>query len=219
MNTLSAILRELRGTSLWEALAVILALAYLVLAVRRSLWCWLCAFISTAIYVVLMMKSGLLMETLLQVYYLIMAVYGYLEWRKGTQPSGELQIVKWSLRQHVWAIVAVAIATVLNAWALQHLAVWLEQIGFDHIVKIRSPWLDSLVTWGSVLTTWMVARRVIENWLYWIVFDSIGAYLYYTRGLAATAALFVVYVGMVIHGYFVWRRRVVAAHISDVSAA
>ena len=220
MATLQHILRELLGTSIWEAVAVILALAYLVLAVRRSLWCWLCAFISTAIYIVLMIKTGLVMDTLLQVYYLIMAVYGYFEWVKGRQLSGELEVISWSWREHVLAILAVAIATALNAWLLQYLAELLaSKGGIEHVLKIRSPWLDSFVTWGSVLTTWMVARRVIENWLYWIVVDSIGAYLYYSRGLTATAGLFVVYVIMVIHGYFVWRKRGIGVARAAASAA
>jgi nicotinamide mononucleotide transporter len=194
MELLNAIVHELLGTSIWEAVAVILALAYLILAIRRSLWCWLCAFISTAIYIVLMAHTGLVMDTLLQVYYLVMAVYGYIEWRRGISESGELAVVSWTWRQHLFAVAAVLVVTVINAWLLQYVYI------------ARSPWLDSLVTWGSVLTTWMVARRVIENWLYWIVVDSIGAYLYYSRGLTATALLFIVYVGMVIHGYVVWRR-------------
>lgn len=211
MDQLSRIAHELLGTSIWEAMAVLLALAYLVLAVRRSLWCWLCAFISTSIYIVLMIRTGLVMDTLLQVYYLVMAVYGYFEWRNGQQISGEIEVISWSWRQHAMAIIAVAFATLLNAWALRYLATWLathaDAHGIQSMLTVRSPWLDSLVTWGSVLTTWMVARRVVENWLYWIVFDSIGAYLYYSRGLTATAGLFLVYVGMVIYGYFAWRKR------------
>lgn len=208
MSTLRTIFQELLGTSVWEAVAVVLALAYLVLATRRSLWCWLCALISTVIYTVLMLEAGLLMDTLLQVYYLIMAVYGYLEWRRGRQPSGELAIVSWTPRQHVLAILAVAGVTALNAWALQHLAVFVESRSeWQQVLTVRSPWLDSFVTWGSVLTTWMVARRVIENWLYWIVVDAVAAYLYYSRGLTATAGLFAAYVGMVVYGYFAWRRQ------------
>jgi nicotinamide mononucleotide transporter len=222
MNALQSILRELLGTSIWEAIAVILALAYLVLAVRRSLWCWLCAFISTAIYIVLMAGSGLVMDTLLQVYYLVMAVYGYLEWCKGQQPSGELAVVSWSARQHAMAILAVALATMVNAWMLQYLAVWLAAMTksgpLQNVVLVRSPWLDSFVTWGSVLTTWMVTRRVIENWLYWIVVDSVGAYLYYSRGLTATAGLFIAYVIMVVYGYRVWHKRPSAAVAAETVA-
>ncbi len=203
MTTLQHILRELFGTSFWEALAVVLSIAYLVLATRRSLWCWLCALISTIIYTVLMARTGLVMDTLLQVYYLVMAVYGYLEWTRGRQPSGELQVVRWIWQQHVLAIGAVVFATVINAWVLQFIAM------------ARSPWLDSFVTWGSVLCTWMVARRVLENWLYWIVVDGVAAYLYYSRGLVATAGLMLVYVGMVIYGYFIWRRQQLPAVLQE----
>jgi nicotinamide mononucleotide transporter len=62
------------------------------------------------------------------------------------------------------------------------------------------------VTWGSVVATWMVARRVIENWLYWIVVDAVAAWLYFSQGLLWTTVLFIIYLGIVIRGYFVWRR-------------
>ncbi|MBC7984173.1 MAG: nicotinamide mononucleotide transporter, partial [Candidatus Obscuribacterales bacterium] len=68
------------------------------------------------------------------------------------------------------------------------------------------PYVDAFVTWGSVLTTFMVARHVLENWLYWIVIDGIAAYLYFSQGLALTSMLFLIYVGIVIHGYRVWSR-------------
>lgn len=194
MVTLSAILHELLGTSIWEALGVVLALAYLVLAMFRSMWCWLCAFISSVCYVVVMWRAQLLMDTWLSVFYVAMAVYGYWQWRRGRAADGGLAVVSWGWQQHLYAAAAVLLATAINAWVLQHVQI------------ARSPWLDSFVTWSSVLTTFMVARRVMENWLYWIVVDSVAAYLYYTRGLTATAVLFLVYVGMVIYGYYAWRK-------------
>lgn len=194
MQWLIRIGHELLGTTIWEASAVLLALAYLVLAVHKSLWCWLCAFISSAIYVALMFEAGLIMETWLNIFYVIMAVYGYFEWKRGTQDK-EMATVTWTWRQHTMGLAAVLAATVVNAIYLQ-----------QHVQVARSPWWDSFITWGSVLTTFMVARRVIDNWLYWIVIDSIAAVLYYSRGLVATAGLFVLYVIMVIHGYWVWRR-------------
>lgn len=185
---------EILGTSPWEAVAVVLALAYLLLAVARNIWCWACAFVSTAIYLVLMAHAGLYMQTLLQVFYLATAVYGYWEWRRGENKEGEVAIEHWTGRQHVIAAVLVSIATVVNGVLLSRMA------------DAHAPYLDAFVTWGSVVTTWMVARRVIENWLYWIVVDGVAAYLYFTQGLKATAVLFVIYIGIVIHGYFVWLR-------------
>jgi len=188
------LLTQLLYTSSWEAIAAALGLAYLLLAVRRNLLCWLCAFASTSIYLVLFADAHLYMQSLLQVFYLAMAVYGFIEWRKGRTFEGDVLIRSWSVRQHVLVAVLVLLATAVNGWIL------------STRTDAAAPYIDSFVTWGSVITTWMVARRVIENWLYWIIVDGVAAYLYFTQGLLATTLLFVIYLGIVIRGYFVWRR-------------
>lgn len=186
--------QQLFGTSPWEAAAVLLALAYLLLAVRRSLWSWPCALVSAVIYFVLFARESLYMQTLLQVFYIGMAVYGFIEWRRGRTEAGQVAISGRPLAWHVLRIALVLAATAANGWLLTRYS------------SAQAPYLDSFVMWGSVLTTWMVARRIIENWLYWVVFDSVAAYLYFSQGLHATALLFVAYVGIVIHGYGVWVR-------------
>jgi nicotinamide mononucleotide transporter len=191
---MQTLLQQLLATSAWEAVAAALGLAYLLLAVRRNLLCWSCAFASTAIYLFLFARAALYMQAALQVFYLVMAVYGFIDWTKGRTQSGEVRIQSWRMPQHLLAAVLVAGATLVNGWLLAR--------GTD----AAAPYLDSFVTWGSVVTTWMVARRIIENWLYWIVVDGIAAYLYFTQGLLATTLLFVIYLGIVVRGYFVWRR-------------
>ncbi len=206
---MSTILAQLLATSPWEAAGALIGLAYLLLAVRRNLLCWLCAFLSTAIYLVLFAHAKIYMQSLLQVFYLIMAVYGFIDWKRGSTPEGDVLIRSWSWKQHVAAAVSVLIATAINGWLLRN-------------TDAAAPYLDSFVTWGSVVTTWMVARRVIENWLYWIVVDGVGAWLFYSQGLLATAALFFIYLGIVIHGYVVWRRdrsRQSAAGLQPLSVA
>lgn len=190
----SGLLSQLLATPPAEAIAAALGLAYLLLAVRRNLLCWFCAFASTAIYLVLFARAALYMQSLLQVFYLAMAVYGFLDWRKGRTETGEILIRSWTPREHLAALALVVVATAASGLVLERAS------------DAAAPYLDSFVTWGSVVTTWMVARRVIENWLYWIVVDGLAIYLYVERGLLATALLFVVYLGVVVHGYFVWRR-------------
>ena len=186
--------QQLFGTSPWEAAAVLLALAYLLLAVRRSLWSWPCALASAVIYFVLFARESLYMQTLLQVFYIGMAVYGFIEWRRGRTEAGQVAISNRPPAWHLLRIALVIVASAANGWLLSRYS------------SAQAPYLDSFVMWGSVLTTWMVARRIIENWLYWVVFDSVAAYLYFSQGLHATALLFVAYVGIVIHGYGVWLR-------------
>ena len=199
---LSGLLDQLLATGPLEAVGSIVGLAYLLLAVKRNLLCWLCAFVSTSIYLVLFVRIHLYMHSALQVFYLIMAVVGFIDWRRGRTESGDVRIRTWTSRQHVIAGVFVVLATVINGYLLT---------GTNAV----EPYVDSFVTWGSVVTTWMVARRVIENWLYWIVVDGVAAWLYFSQGLLATTLLFVVYLGIVIRGYFVWRRDLAAQRAAE----
>lgn len=188
------IIEQFLATSPWELAASLLGLAYLLLAVRRNLLCWLCAFVSTSIYIALFMKASLYMQVVLNVFYLGMAVYGFIDWKRGRTESGEVRIESWDMNMHMVVALLVIIASAINGWAL---ARWTDS---------PAPYVDSFVTWGSIVTTWMVARRIIENWLYWIVVDAVAAWLYFSQGLLATTVLFIIYLGIVVRGYFVWRR-------------
>jgi nicotinamide mononucleotide transporter len=184
-----------QAMSYWELAAVVLGIAYLLLVVRESLWCWYAAFISTSIFLYLFWDVNLLMESALQVYYLVMAVYGWWHWRAGKSNAGnadELAITTWTLRTHLIAIAGVLLASLLSAELLKH------------YTQAALPLLDSFTTWGSILTTWMVTRKILENWLYWLVIDSVSIYLYLDRGLYLTALLFMAYIVIVIIGYRKW---------------
>src|SRR5688572_33272424 len=100
---MNALIEQARNTAPAEAIAAALGLAYLLLAVRRNLLCWSCAFVSTAIYLVLFARAALYMQAALQVFYLVMAVYGFLDWSKGRTQSGDVQIRSWRWRQHLLA--------------------------------------------------------------------------------------------------------------------
>ena len=184
---------ELAASGPPELVAVVLGLAYLVLAARLSLWCWPAAFVSTAIYLTLFFERQLYQQALLQVFYLAMAVYGYLQWRGGLRDRGGA-IHRWTGRQHGLAVGSVLLLTLVTG-ALE-----------ARFTDAPMPYLDAFTTWGSVVTTWMVARRVLENWLYWIVVDGVLVYVSFASGLVATAGLFLVYLGIVIAGFFSWRR-------------
>lgn len=179
---------------LLEVLAVILALAYLYLAARENIWCWLCAFASSLLYVGVMWDARLLTEAGLNVFYMAMAVAGWYQWRRRGAGEGISQIVSLKWWHHV-ALFAVLIAlTSLSGRAMQ---TW---------TTAAYPFVDSFITWGSVITTILVIRKVLENWLYWVLFDSVAIFLYINRGLYMTAVLFGLYVVIVIFGYMRWRR-------------
>lgn len=181
------------ATSIWELIAVVLAIAYLLLAMKENILCWPAALISTAIYTWLFFSVTLVMESLLQVYYMAMAIYGWYAWTNKTDDGETLTISTWSLKQHSMAIALILVLTATSATLLEN-------------TNASYPWLDSFTTWSAVLTTWMVARKVLENWLYWIVINSISIYLYLNKDLYATSLLFGLYIFLSISGYMMWKK-------------
>jgi nicotinamide mononucleotide transporter len=178
--------------TLWEVAAVVLALAYLLLAMRENILCWYAAFASTAIYLFLFWDVSLVMESALQIFYLVIAVYGWWQWRHRKRNGEPLHIHRWPAAMHLYAVIAVGALTLVFGYVL------------DNYTSAVLPYLDSFTTWGAVVTTYMVTRKVLENWLYWIVIDGAAIYLYIDRELYLTALLFVLYVILVIIGFFQW---------------
>ncbi len=189
-----------------EMLAVLLSLAYLLLAMKENSLCWYCAFFGTAIYIWIFGGVKLYMESLLNVYYLVMAVYGWYQWRLGGKGHHGLEVSRWPFDYHLYAFLGVLLVSLISGYLLE--------INTD----AQLPYLDSFTTWGSVLTTYMVARKVLENWLYWIVIDSVSIYLYLDRGLYFTAGLFAIYVVLVVIGFVTWRKHYLAQHREYVTA-
>ena len=112
---------------------------------------------------------------------------------KGDGESPALEIQSMSARQHVLVIGAIAVLSLVSGYLLgEHSsAAW--------------PYVDSFTTWASVITTYLVTRKYLQNWLYWIVIDTVSIPLYIDRGLSLTALLFVAYVIIAFMGYFKWR--------------
>ena len=191
---LSSALGEFHQNSLLELIAVVLAIAYLLLAVRQHIACWYAAFISTAIFLYVFWQVNLYMESGLQVYYLGMAVYGWWAWQGGrSKGKPGLTINTWSLGQHLIVIGIVVLATFVSGTLLSG-------------TEQRLGYLDSFTTWGAVVATFMVTRKVLENWLYWIVIDSASLYLYFDRELYFTMILFLVYLVIIFFGFQSWLR-------------
>jgi nicotinamide mononucleotide transporter len=191
---LTQIIEQAGAQSLPEVVAVLAAIAYLALAIRQNILCWLFAAISTAIYVVLFVEAKLYMESALNVFYLVMAGYGWMVWRSGRVDGSERPVVRWPMPTHCRAIVAIALLSMINGYLLQRYS------------DAAFPYIDSLTTWFAIWGTFLVARKVLENWWYWLAIDIASVFIYWSRDLQLTGLLFLIYIIMIPFGILSWTR-------------
>jgi nicotinamide mononucleotide transporter len=188
------VIAQARAWTAIEAIAVVLAVLYLLLAIRQNIWCWLCAGASTAIYVTLFLNARLYMESALNVFYFAMAAYGWRVWSHGRSDDHELPVTVWPAVTHGYAIAAIVAASLISGYLL------------SCYTDAAFPYVDSATTWGAIWATFLVARKVLENWWYWLVIDIASIFIYWSRDLQLTSMLFAVYVVMIPFGLISWAR-------------
>ena len=179
------------GTSPLEAVAAVLGVLYVVLVIGQRRSAWLAAFASTALYLVVFYRARLYMQAALQVYYLIVAGYGWHAWRRRAD-GGELPVTRATVRVQLAGLIAVLVASAASA-------AWLARETHS-----SDPFLDSLTTWASVFTTWLVARKKIENWAWWLVVDALIVVLCWRGRLYPSMILYGLYLGLVVLGWRSW---------------
>ena len=189
LNLPSAVLNAI------EILSLLTGVGYAVLAARRNRLCWIAGAVSSACAAVAYGSRGLPMQSGLQVFFVGMALYGWLSWTRSAA-AGELPVGTWPLPFHLGAALVVTLVSLGTASLLEantDAAAW--------------PRLDSLTTWFSLLATWLVARGRLENWLYWIVIDLVLVFLSYKQGSMPMALLNLLFIAIAIGGFVAWRRR------------
>lgn len=182
--------------TLTESFAVITALAYLLLALREKIACWYAATVSVLLYLLIFLRVQLIFESFLQLYYLAMAGYGFWYWRKHANRNH--QITPISTLPVKWHLVAMLLIA-LGALTTGYIA--------TIYTEAHLPYLDAWTTITSIFATWLMARKVLENWLYWILIDLVSIYLYWDRALYQTVFLFALYIIIAAFGWTVWRAR------------
>jgi nicotinamide mononucleotide transporter len=175
-----------------EVVAVITAVLYLILAIKENKWCWFFGFITTAIYVYLFYHVSLLSESLLNFYYLIMAVYGWMQWNKKDQLT-QVKITKLPNSTHFKILLASAVLTPVIGY-------FMKKIGASF------PYIDAFVAVLAVAATLMTTKKIFENWHYWLVVDVISIYLFWQKQMYLTALLFVVYIILIFIGIKHWKQ-------------
>jgi nicotinamide mononucleotide transporter len=190
----TSLLEQATAMAVPEMVAVLFAVLYLVLAIRQNILCWYCAGISTAIFVYVYYGANLYMESLLNVFYFAMAIYGWHSWRSGGSDDDAMRVSIWPAARHALAIsVIIIVSAVSGAWLSAY-------------TDAALPYIDSATTFAAIWATFLVTRKVLENWWYWLVIDVVSVFIYWSRGLELTAILFLFYVVLIPVGLLSWTR-------------
>ena len=178
----------------FEIVAAILAIAYLILAMLEDIRCWVAWIISSLMYFFVMYSANLYMEALLQIFYIFIGLYGLYQWRFKADVKDALKITTWSVKNHLIVISALVFLTSLSGYIL------------TIYTAAASPFIDAFTTWGAIAASYLVAKKILENWFYWFVIDFVSVFLFISRELYPTALLFMVYLVLVVIGYSAWRK-------------
>lgn len=171
-------------------------IVYLIFSIRRIIYLWHLGFLTSLLYTWVFFTSKFYADMGLQVYYLVISVYGWYNWKYGNVNNSNeaLPIQSMSMKLFAKLSLATLVMWPAIAWVL------------IRFTDSPLPWWDSFTTAASITATWMLARKILENWLFWIVIDAISCGLYIYKDLHFTTLLFVVYTIMAVVGYLDWRK-------------
>ncbi len=179
-----------------EILGAIIALIYLYFSVNKLIWLWPFGMLSSLIYTWVFFHSRLYADMSLQVYYFLVSIYGWYYWsKKGLKnDKSELPIARLRPGLFYSLLFLIFILTVSSGYFLKNYA------------DSSLPYWDAFTTSASIVATWMLARKILENWLFWIIIDMVSMFMYVYKELYATAGLFLIYSVIAYFGYLKWKK-------------
>jgi nicotinamide mononucleotide transporter len=179
-----------------EVGSVIAGVIYVVLAARENIWCWLFGIAGSALSIYLFYVYKLYAESILYFYYVLAGIYGWWAWTHGRDATEETQmsITTWKPGQHLLTVIVGAGLSLVLAFFLRR------------YTDAQMPVIDAHTTIFSFLATYLVTRKVLSNWIYWIFIDAISIGLYASRELYLYALLMVAYTLIAGWGYMEWRK-------------
>lgn len=179
-----------------ELAGAILGIAYIYFSIRQHILTWITGLLTSLLYIVVFYQAKFYADMGLQFYYVAISIYGWYLWKKkkpGLTDNTTMPIIR--ARRNFFLISAMA------TWVIFLLIRFILERYTDSMI----PNMDAATTALSITATYMLARKMIEHWIIWVVVDVVSAGLYIYKGLWATSILFLVYTIMAVIGYKQWK--------------
>lgn len=181
--------------SLIEGIAVLMTLIGIALTIRQHVSCWPVGIIGIAAYLVVFIRARLYADSALQPIYIAQSLYGWWYWTHGGR-AGESRV----------PIVLLGWPTRIGVLAATGIAALVVGTGLARWTDAAAPYADATLSAGSLAANWLLARKVLENWVLWIVVNIGYVILFWRKGLQLSAGLYVILLGMAVAGLVEWNR-------------
>jgi nicotinamide mononucleotide transporter len=177
-----------------EWLAFLTGVVSVYLSTRENVWSWPAGIVNVSLYFLLFRRAGLYSDMGLQLVYLALSIYGWYEWLFGGANRTELRVSRATPRLWISALVVGVLFWFALSWFTSRLQ------------GVALPRLDAALTTISLVAQWWMTRKVLENWVLWIVADLVYVPMFLYKHLCLTAGLYAVFFVLAIMGYVQWRR-------------
>lgn len=194
-----------------EIIATVFGILSVFFSVKKNIWVYPTGIISTALYVYILLAFGLLGDMMINFYYTVMSVYGWILWSKSSEDHIHVQVSKTSKKEWriagILFVISLLLVTIIyyykpffdNWFSMQN-----ADLGLYHLDWAN--WLDILTTAIFLVGMWLMAKRKTENWLFWIIGDLICIPMMLYKGLGITSLQYLVFTVMAVIGYLEWKK-------------
>jgi nicotinamide mononucleotide transporter len=194
-----------------EVMATLFGLLSVFFSIRKNIWVYPTGIISTALYVYILYKFGLLGDMMINFYYTVMSVYGWILWAKSAEDHVHVQ-VSWATKREwlfaaalfVLSLVFVTVVYYYKPFLDNHFSMEKVTPGLGHLDWAN--WLDVFTTAVFLVGMWFMAKRRIENWIFWIIGDFICIPMMLYKGLGITSVQYMVFTVMAFVGFMAWKK-------------
>ena len=190
-----------------EILGAILGILYIIFSIKQNVLTWPTGLLTSALYVIVFFQSKFYADMGLQVYYVVISVYGWYYWLKGEKNKDENRVLVKSVSSKLR--IKLTMSTVIIYFTILFILI--------QFTDSDVPFMDSMTTALSIVATWMLARKYIEHWLIWIFVDLFSSGLYVYKNLWPTAVLFIIYTTMAVFGYYQWKEDIKLQKIEQLA--
>lgn len=172
-----------------EIIAVVFGLLYLILLIKENIWCWAFGIVGSGLSIFLFVETKLYSEAILYGYYVVIGIYGWWLWNR---PKAKLLISKWNWFNHVIAVAACAVLSLLLGYGV---SIWTDA---------DKPYFDATTSIFSYFASYLEAKKILSSWVYWIFVNLLTIGLYNTKDLSLYSGLMAIYFVLSIVGYIKW---------------